>query len=188
MQHGPAPRNALLQGSCLAFALLAWPAQAMTMTGGTTDWLHSALLAVLALGMLAALTLAMLAYRGSLRPAPVEGISREELEEMRRAVSAFATLLRDGSSVLIKTHHGTLETAHLVAAQSQQLIALVADSEARLGNATQRSEILATRVAKSAAAEIKAAVQQLIQVSARIEEQTLAPNAREWSAKPHSPG
>jgi len=171
-----------------AFALLAWPAQAMTAADATTAWLHTTLLAVLALGMMAALTLATLAYRRSLRPVPVAGISRLELEEMRRSVSAFATLLRDGSSVLIQTHHGTLETVHMVAAQSQQLIALVADSEARLGNATQRSEILATRVAKSAAAEIKAAVQQLSMVSARIEEQTLAPNARDWSSRPQSPG
>jgi len=188
MQYGPALGADLLRGLPFAIALLAAPAQAAPLTEPTTDWLHTTLLSVLVLGMIAGLTLATLAYRRSLRPVPIQGISRAELEEMRRSVSAFATLLRDGSSVLIKTHHGTLETAHMVAAQSQQLIALVADSEARLGNATQRSEILATRVAKSAATEIKAAVQQLAQVSARIEEQTLAPTGREWSAKPHSPG
>jgi len=188
MHHGPALGAALLRGPPFAIALLAGPAQAVALTEAAPAWLHTALLVSLAVGMLAALVLATLAYRRSLRPVPMQGISCAELEDMRRSVSAFATLLRDGSSVLIKTHHGTLETAHLVAAQSQQLIALVADSEARLGNATQRSEILATRVAKSAAAEIKAAVQQLAQVSAQIEKQTLAPNAREWSAKPHSPG
>ncbi len=41
-------------------------------------------------------------------------------------------------------------------------------------NATARSEILATRVARSAAAEVKASVESLTAISARIEYQARA--------------
>ena len=136
----------------------------------------SAILLLLAGGIALSLGLAGLAYRRSLRdmPAPGSGVTPEDMQEMRRAVSAFATLLRDGSSLLMKTNTGTLESANRLAAQSEQLVALLAGAEARVLNATERSEILATRVARSAAAEIKEVVRNLAEVSARIEEKALS--------------
>ena len=150
-----------------ALALLAVTTPARAMEEGSQP-LALAWMGLMAAGMLLSLTLATLAWRRSLQPA---GMSRAEAEELRRSVSAFATLLRDGSAVLLKTHHGTLESAQRVAIHSEQLIALVAGSEARLANATERGEILATRVARSAAAEIRSAVQGLNEASARIEQQ-----------------
>lgn len=136
----------------------------------------SAILLLLAGGIALSLGLAGLAYRRSLRdmPAPGTNITPEDMREMRRAVSTFATLLRDGSSLLMKTNSGTLESANRLAAQSEQLVALLAGAEARVLNATERSEILATRVARSAAAEIKEVVKNLAEVSARIEEKALS--------------
>jgi len=138
----------------------------------------------LTFGVLVALTLSVIGLRRPTpaTPPPTPGISLDELREMRQAVSSFATLLRDGSAVLIKTNAGTLETANLLAARSQELIACVADAEDRLGDATARGELLATRVAKSAAAEIKIAVQELSHLASRLQ-MNLAPRDETMPSK-----
>lgn len=125
---------------------------------------------VLTAGILVSLTLSVISLRRPepVPPAPTPGLSLDELREMRSSVSAFANLLRDGSAVLLKTNAGTIETANRLAARSEELLALVADAEARLQDATERSEILATRVARSAAGEIKQAVRELNDISIRL--------------------
>lgn len=104
------------------------------------------------------------------RPTP-PGLSPPELEEMRRSVTAFAGTLREGTALLQQQQRETLDAVERVAAHSQQLIALIATAEERSANATARAEILATRVARSAAAEVKASVESLTAISARIEYQ-----------------
>ena len=141
---------------------------------------EAAILALLAGGVVLSLGLAGLALRQrrQVAPAPIIGVSPEELQQMRQSISAFANLLRDGSAALMRSNTETLESANQLAAHSQQLIALLAGAEARVTNATQRSEILATRVAKSAAVEIKDAVKNLTEVSARIEATALIAASR----------
>ena len=129
----------------------------------------------LALGLgglcfLAGVGLALLALRR--RPPP--GPSQAELEEMRRSVTAFAATLREGTAMIQQHQRETLEAVDRVAMHSQQLIALIATAEERSANASARAEILATRVARSAAVEVKASVESLTAVSARIEYQARA--------------
>lgn len=129
----------------------------------------------LALGLggacfLAGVVLVLLAMRRRAPPGP----SATELEEMRRSVIAFAGTLREGTAILLQQQRETLEAVDRVAAHSQQLIALIATAEERSANATARAEILATRVARSAAAEVKASVESLTAISARIEYQARA--------------
>jgi hypothetical protein len=138
-----------------------------------TDWLSAGLLVLIALALVGTLTLSLLAFRRSRHPPPT-GLSRAEMEEMRRSVTAFAGLLREGSAMLLQHQRETQEAVDRVAAHSQQLIALVAGCEERTTNATARAEILATRVARSAAAEVKASVESLTAISARIEYQARA--------------
>jgi len=165
----PAPwgRAALL---ALPLWLAAPPAVASPPELITTDRL---ILAALALGLVVAFTLAALAFRRGRRPPP-PGLSRTELEEMHRAVTAFAGLLREGSAMLLQQQRETLDAVERVAAHSQQLIALIAGCEERMTNATAQSEILAARVARSAAVEVKASVESLTAISARIEYQARA--------------
>lgn len=127
----------------------------------------------LALGLgglcfLAGVGLALFALRR--RPTP-PGLSPAELEEMRRSVTAFAAALREGTASLVQQQQQTLLAVEQVAAHSQQLIALIATAEERSANATARAEILATRVARSAAVEVKASVESLTAISTRIEYQ-----------------
>jgi hypothetical protein len=156
-----------------ATCLAAKPASAAEMAWLPTDWLTAGLLGVIALGLLGTLTLSLLAFRRSRQPPP-PGLTRAEMEEMRRSVTAFAGLLREGSAMLLQHQRDTQEAVDRVAAHSQQLIALIAGCEERTTNATARAEILATRVARSAAAEVKASVESLTAVSARIEYQARA--------------
>lgn len=156
--------------------VLPRPALASPLPEAMAPWLPVAILGLMGLSLVAALTLAALAYRRSLRPppAPPAAFTREEMEEMRRSVTAFAGLLREGSATLLKHQQEALLAVERVAAHSQQLIALIAGCEERTTNATARGEILATRVARSAAAEIKASTESLTAISARIEHQARA--------------
>lgn len=149
----------------LAFTLAARPAMAAPWAG-----LEPEALAMAAGGLcfLAGILLALLAHR---RRPPPPSLSLAELEEMRRSVTAFAGTLREGSAMLLQHQRDTQEAVERVAAHSQQLIALIAGCEERSTNATARAEILATRVARSAAAEVKASVESLTAISARIEYQ-----------------
>jgi hypothetical protein len=156
----------------LAFA--AKPASAMPLEWAPEDWLGTGLLGLIALLLLGNLTLSLIAFRRSRNPPPAPGLTRAEMEEMRRSVTAFAGLLREGSAMMLQHQQDTLEAVERVAAHSQQLIALVANSEERVTNATARSEILATRVARSAAAEVKTSIESLTAISARIEYQARA--------------
>ena len=158
----------------LPACLAATPAAAETMAWLPTDWLTTALLALIALGLFGSLTLSALLLRRAHPAAPPTGPSAAELEEMRRSVTAFASVLREGTAMLLQRQRETLESVEHVAAHSQQLIALTAGCEERTTNATARAEILATRVARSAAAEVKASVESLTAVSARIEYQARA--------------
>lgn len=165
----PLPPGLLTSALCLA----ARPATAAPQGWLPQEWLTTGILALIALGLLGSVILAALAYRRSLR-SPPPSFSTTELEEMRRSVTAFASLLREGSAMLLKHQQETLASVDRVAAHSQQLIALIAGSEERMTNATARSEILATRVARSAAVEVKASVESLTAISARIEYQARA--------------
>lgn len=166
------PNPVMIPGGLLA-CCLAGPAAAAPMEVPAADGLTSALLALIAAGLLGTLILAGLAFRRSLRPPP-PSLSRAEMEEMRRSVAAFAGLLREGTAMLMDQQRQTQHAVEQVAAHSQQLIALIAGSEARLADATARGEILATRVARSAAAEVKSSVGSLTAISARIEHQARA--------------
>jgi hypothetical protein len=157
----------------LPLCLATHPAAAAPMEWLPQDWFSAALLAMIALCLLATLCLSALAFRRSLQ-APPPALSLAQLEEMRRSVTAFAGLLREGSAMLLQHQRETLDSVERVAAHSQQLIALIAGSEERMTNATARSEILATRVARSAAGEIKSSVESLTAISARIEYQARA--------------
>lgn len=101
-------------------------------------------------------------------PLPATGPSAEEMRKLRAAVTAFASLLHDGSAALIRTNAGTIDAANRLAARSEDILRLIAQTEARLENATERSEILATRVARSAAQEIKSAVESLKDITAEM--------------------
>ncbi|MBX9750639.1 MAG: hypothetical protein K5Q68_13720 [Roseococcus sp.] len=163
----------------LPAALLATPAAAAPMAWLPTDWLTTGLLALIALALCGSLTLSALLLRrtrpvAAPAPPPPTGPSAAELEEMRRSVTAFASALREGTALLLQQQQETLEAVQHVAAHSQQLIALIAGCEERTTNATARAEILATRVARSAAAEVKASVESLTAISARIEYQARA--------------
>ncbi|MBS7788465.1 hypothetical protein KTR66_00585 [Roseococcus sp. SDR] len=125
----------------------------------------------LGLGGLCFLSGVLLALFALRRRPPLPGLSAAELEEMRRAVTAFSGTLREGTAVLLQQQRETLAAVDQVAAHSQQLIALIATAEERSANATARAEILATRVARSAAVEVRASVESLTAVSARIEHQ-----------------
>lgn len=149
----------------LAFTLAARPAMAAPWEGVTPEALA---LASGGLCFLAGVAFALLARR---RRPPPPNFTAAELEEMRRAVTAFAGTLREGTAMLLQHQRETLDAAERVAAHSQQLIALIATVEERSANATARAEILATRVARSAAAEVKASVESLTAISARIEYQ-----------------
>ncbi len=166
----------------LPAALLATPAAAAPMAWLPTDWLTAGLLALIALALCGSLTLSALLLRRARPvaapapppPPPPPGPSAAELEEMRRSVTAFAHALREGTALLLQQQQETLASVERVAAHSQQLIALIAGCEERSTNATARAEILATRVARSAAAEVKASVESLTAISARIEYQARA--------------
>ncbi|PZW48133.1 hypothetical protein C8P66_106137 [Humitalea rosea] len=99
---------------------------------------------------------------------------------MRATVTVFASLLHDGSALLMRTNTGTIDAANRLAASSEELLRLVAQTEARLENATERSEILATRVARSAAQEIKSSVESLEEIAERLA--AMAPRAAKESA------
>jgi hypothetical protein len=161
----------------LPTGLAATPAMAAPADWMTTDWLITALLGLIALGLLGSLTLSALLLRRDrpiAAPPTPPSPSAAELEEMRRSVTAFASVLRDGTALLLQHQQDTLDAVERVAAHSQQLIALVAGCEERMTNATARAEILATRVARSAAAEVKTSVESLTAISARIEYQARA--------------
>ena len=149
----------------LAFTLAARPAMAAPWAGFAPEALA---LATGGICFLAGILLALLAHR---RRPPPPSLSAAELEQMRRSVNAFAGTLREGTAMLLQHQRETLEAVERVAAHSQQLIALIATAEERSANATARAEILATRVARSAAAEVKASVESLTAISARIEYQ-----------------
>jgi hypothetical protein len=152
----------------LAVGLAATPAAAETWEAALPEALGFGLAGVC---FLAGIILALLAHR---RRPPPPSLTVAELEEMRRSVTAFAGILREGSAMLLQHQRETLDAVERVAAHSQQLIALIAASEERGANATARAEILATRVARSAAAEVKASVESLTAISARIEYQARA--------------
>jgi len=162
----------------LSAALVATPAIAAPMAWLPTDWLTTGLLALIALALCGSLTLSALLLRRArpvVAPAPPPaGPSPAELEEMRHSVTAFANALREGTALLLQQQQETLASVERVAAHSQQLIALIAGCEERTTNATARAEILATRVARSAAAEVKSSVESLTAISARIEYQARA--------------
>lgn len=159
----------------LPACLAATPAAAAPMAWLPTDWLTTGLLGLIALALIGCLTLSVLLLRRLRPPAALpHGPSAAELEEMRRSVTAFASALREGTAMLHQQQQETLAAVERVAAHSQQLIALIAGCEERSTNATARAEILATRVARSAAAEVKASVESLTAISARIEYQARA--------------
>lgn len=168
-RQGHLPQGMLAIALCLA----AGPANAAALAWLPEDLLTTGILALFALGMLGALILSVMAYCRSRRP-PAPTVSAAELDELRRSVTAFAHVLREGSAMLLKNQQETLSSVERVAAHSQQLIALIAGCEERMTNATARSEILATRVARSAAVEVKASVESLTAISARIEYQARA--------------
>lgn len=176
----PAPgRRPPGQGGVIALStcLLATPASATPMGWLPDDGLTTGLLLLILLVSLGGLALSALRLRRAPPPAPAPpplGPTAAELEEMRRAVTAFAASLREGTALLLQQQRDTLEAVERVAAHSQQLIALIAGCEERTTNATARAEILATRVARSAAAEVKASVESLTAISARIEYQARA--------------
>lgn len=173
MSHHPPCRPALgppARGGAvlLAIILAAQPAAAAPWEGIPPESLG------FALGGFCFLTGIILAGLAHRRRPPPPSLTQVELVEMRRAVTAFAGILREGSAALLQQQHETLEAVERVAAHSQQLIALIAGCEERSTNATARAEILATRVARSAATEVKASVETLTGISARIEYQARA--------------
>ncbi len=169
MTHRPPPTPALGLLPWLLALGLAAPSAAAAATWEVA--LPEALgFGLAGLSFLAGVVLTLLAHRRR----PAAGPSPAEMEEMRRSVTAFAGILREGSAMLLQHQRETLDAVERVAAHSQQLIALIAASEERGANATARAEILATRVARSAAAEVKASVESLTAISARIEYQARA--------------
>lgn len=113
-------------------------------------------------------------------PLPADTPSVEDMRKLRATVTVFASLLHDGSALLMRTNTGTIDAANRLAASSEELLRLVAQTEARLENATERSEILATRVARSAAQEIKSSVESLEEIAERLA--AMAPRAAKESA------